>query len=80
MLQVECLLAIVAPHQKDPHTHFREPDIRRFFPEALTADVQSVLADQTGRVGADTAIIRLLSASASYIETLWLGVQGRLSP
>jgi len=32
-----------------------EPDIRRFFPEALPADVQAVLADQAGGMSADAA-------------------------
>ena len=37
-------------------SYFGEPDIRRLFPEALTADVQAVLANKTGGVGADTAV------------------------
>lgn len=36
-------------------SYFREPDIRRFLPEALTADVQPILANETGRVSANTA-------------------------
>ena len=37
-------------------SYFCEADIRRLFPEALTADVQAVLANKTGGVGADTAV------------------------
>jgi hypothetical protein len=33
-----------------------EANVLALFPEALTADVQAVLADQTGLVGADAAI------------------------
>ena len=33
-----------------------EADVGRLLSEALTADVQAVLADETSLVGADTAI------------------------
>jgi hypothetical protein len=36
-----------------------ESDIRGLLSEALTADVQSILADQTSFVSADTAISQL---------------------
>jgi len=32
-----------------------ETNVLALFPEALTADVQAILADQTGFVGADAA-------------------------
>ncbi len=36
--------------------YFCEPNIRRFLPKALTADVQPVLANETSRMGANTAV------------------------
>ena len=36
-------------------TYLDETDSSRLFTEALTADVETVLADQTGLVGADAA-------------------------
>lgn len=36
-------------------THLGETDVLGLLTEALTADVESVLADKTGLVGADTA-------------------------
>jgi len=33
-----------------------ETDVGALLPEALTADVEAVLADETSRVGADTAV------------------------
>lgn len=38
-------------------SYFCEPDIRRFLPEALTADVQPVLANETGWMGAYAAVM-----------------------
>ena len=37
-------------------THLDEADVLALLSEALTADVEAVLADQTGLVGADTAV------------------------
>lgn len=38
--------------------HLRKSDILTLFPEALTADVEAVFADETGFVGADAAVKR----------------------
>jgi len=43
--------------------YFDESNVRSLLSEALTADVQAILADQTSLVGADTALSQL-SASA----------------
>jgi hypothetical protein len=43
--------------------YFDESNVRSLLSEALTADVQAILADQTSLVGADTALLQL-SASA----------------
>lgn len=40
-------------------THLAEADLLRLFTEALTADVQAVLADDTTLVGADAANSRI---------------------
>lgn len=40
-------------------TYLDEADVLALLTEALTADVQTILADQTGLVRADTAIRRL---------------------
>lgn len=37
-------------------SYLDEPDILALFPEALTADVEAIFADQTGLVGANTAV------------------------
>ena len=37
-------------------TYLDEPDILRLFSEALTANVEAILSNETGGVGADTAI------------------------
>jgi hypothetical protein len=37
-------------------TDLGEADVEGLLTEALTADVQAVLADETGLVGADTAV------------------------
>ena len=42
-----------------------ESDVGGFLTETLTADVETVLADQTGLVSADTAIVTLPSAPFS---------------
>ena len=55
-------------------SYFCEPNIRRFFPKALTADVQPVLANETGGMGADAAVTILPSTSASHVGTLRLDV------
>jgi len=41
-----------------------EANVLALFPEALTADVQAVLADQTGLVGADAAAAGALAEGA----------------
>lgn len=41
-----------------------ETDVGGLLAEALTADVESVLADETGLVGADTALPASLSVGA----------------
>lgn len=51
-------------------SYFCEPDIRRFLPKALTANIQSILANETGGMGADTAMMNTLSAFASHIGAL----------
>ena len=58
-------------------SYFCESDIRRFLPKALTADVQSVLANEAGRMGADTAIMSPSSAFAFHLDTLASGVWAR---
>jgi hypothetical protein len=42
-------------------SYLDEANVRGLLTEALTADVEAVLADQTGLVGADTAVRRKLS-------------------
>ena len=37
-------------------SYLDESDVGALLPEALTADVEAVLADKTGRVGADAAV------------------------
>lgn len=48
------------PHRchriKNCRTHLNKSNISALLPEALTADVETVFADQTGGVGADAAI------------------------
>lgn len=39
-------------------THLGETDLSALLAEALTAEVKSVLADETGLVGADTAVLQ----------------------
>ena len=41
-----------------------EADVKSLLTEALTADVQAVLADETGLVGADTALAAALAVGA----------------
>lgn len=43
--------------------HLGESDISRLLPEALTADVQAVFADETGLVCADAAVLMLVPHS-----------------
>jgi hypothetical protein len=43
-------------------SYLDEADVLALLTEALTADVEAVLADKTGPVGADTAIQRIPSA------------------
>jgi hypothetical protein len=38
------------------YSYLDETNVLALFPEALTADVQAILADQTGFVGADAAV------------------------
>ena len=38
------------------NSYLDETNVLALFPEALTADVQAILADQTGFVGADAAV------------------------
>ena len=59
-------------------SYFRESDIRRFLPKALTADVQSVLANKAGGMGANTAIMSPSSAFAFHLDTLASGVSNRI--
>jgi hypothetical protein len=37
-------------------TYLDKSNVRRFFTEALPADVKSVFSDETGLVGADSAV------------------------
>jgi hypothetical protein len=43
-----------------PIAYLDETDISGFLSEALTADVESVFADETGFVGADSAVGEIL--------------------
>jgi hypothetical protein len=52
-----------------------ESNIRGLLSEALTADVQAILADQTSLVGADTAISQL-SASVSTSSHSFISKSG----
>ena len=45
--------------KRGEESYLGEADISGLLAEALTADVESVLADQTGLVGADAAIFSL---------------------
>jgi hypothetical protein len=49
--------------ERERMVYFDESNVRSLLSEALTADVQAILADQTSLVGADTALSQL-SASA----------------
>jgi hypothetical protein len=49
--------------EREKMVYFDESNVRSLLSEALTADVQAILADQTSLVGADTALLQL-SASA----------------
>ena len=40
-------------------SHLNKTNIRTLLPEALTADVQTVLPDETGFVGADSAVAKM---------------------
>lgn len=40
-------------------SHLNETNIRALLPEALTADVQAVLPDETGFVGANSAVAKM---------------------
>jgi hypothetical protein len=57
---VSCLSVLCAARQPrgaqgDAGTHLGESDGGGTLPEALTADVETVLPDETSRVGADSA-------------------------
>jgi hypothetical protein len=44
-----------------PIAYLDETDISGFLSEALTADVESIFADETGFVGADSAVGEMLA-------------------
>lgn len=48
------------------YIYLDESNIGGLFTETLTADVETVFADETGLVGADTAVGNFSSASCSY--------------
>lgn len=48
-----------------------EPNVLALLPEALTADVQAILADQTGRVGADAAVERKEQCQHIFFLLYW---------
>ena len=50
-----------------------EANVGGLLAEALTADVQAVLADETGLVGADTAVKRRMLASV--VSTISMSIQ-----
>lgn len=47
-------MCIASTQNRIPYLH--KADVVRLLTEALTANVEAVLADQTGPVGADTAV------------------------
>lgn len=59
----------------DELSYFRKPNVRRFLPEALTADVQAVFADETGGMGANAANRIPSLASDSHVKNLYWDVR-----
>lgn len=55
LLVIRCPAALLVPQIYRPYLD--ESNIGSLLSEALTADVEAVLADETGLVGADAAII-----------------------
>ena len=47
-------------------SHLDETDILAFLPEALTANIETIFADQTGFVCADTAMMAFSLARAIH--------------
>ena len=56
------------------NSYLDETNVLALFPEALTADVQAILADQTGFVGADAAVRERKYTSA------WFFINHHISP
>ena len=49
-------------------THLLEPDVLRLLSEALTADVEAVLADETSLVSADAAVAYQLRSFHNLLD------------
>lgn len=54
-------LVLPVDKTKDHKTYLDEANVGALLTEALTADVEAVLADQTSRVGADAAVSTVLA-------------------
>lgn len=54
--------------------HLDEANVRGLLPEALTADVEAVLADQTGAVSADTAAHVSIAAGWTWTTAMQGGL------
>lgn len=58
---IQCIASAFLPPSLGFKSYLDEANVGGLLPEALTADVEAVLADQTGLVGADSARKRRIS-------------------